>query len=91
MKLSDLLKPRNVNQDGAGIIVGQTTLFLRMVKAGWISPVVDKYNCKLYAEGHVQGCCDLLEHGFLPGENEPSKAEIAAAMAGAMRPAYAKA
>lgn len=91
MKLSELLQPRNINQEGAAIIVGQMRLFLSMVKSGWISPVVDRYNTKLYAQGHVQGCCDLLEHGYLPGENEPDKATIKAAMAGALKPAYAKA
>ncbi len=39
----------------------------------------------------IEGCCDLLEAGFLPGKKDPSPAEIKAALAGAMRPAYAKA
>lgn len=40
---------------------------------------------------YIQGCCDLLEQGYLPGENEPDKATFKAAMAGALHPAYAKA
>lgn len=91
MKYSDLLKPRNTDAIGAAAIVGKGALFERMVKSGWISPVVDAHSCKLYAIGHVEGCCDLLENGYLPGTKEPDKATINAAMAGSMRPPYAKA
>ncbi len=91
MKLAELLQPRNVNQDAAGIIVGQAKLFLLMVQAGWIKPVIDQHKCKLFATGHIQGCCDLLELGYLPSVKNPTKAVLESALAGAMRPAYTRA
>ena len=91
MDVRDLLKPRNVDEKGASLIVGKISLFRRMVSEGWISPIVSLHACTLFAVRHVEGCCDLLEAGFLPGKKDPSPAEKKAAHAGAMRPAYAKA
>ena len=89
-KLSDLgLKPRNVDEQGAGLIVGKVTLFQRMVSHGWIAPIIAKHSCTLFSEFHVQVCCDLLEQGYFPGERDPDFAVIAAAKNGVYKSSYA--
>lgn len=91
-KFSDLgLRPRNVDEQGAGLIIGKVALFRRMVACGWIAPVVAKHSCTLFAEHHVQACCDLLEQGFYPGEKDPDAAVVKAAMNGAYKSSYVSA
>ena len=91
-KFSDLgLKPRNVDEQGAGLIVGKVALFQRMVSRGWIAPVVAKHSCTLYAEHHVQACCDLLEQSYYPGERDPDATVIKAAINGVYKSSYVSA
>ena len=88
-KLVDLgIKPRYVDEQGAGLIIGKVALFRKMVLHGWIEPVVAKHSCTLYSEFHVQACCDLLEQGYFPGERDPGSAVIAAAKNGVYRSSY---
>lgn len=88
LRYEDLIVPRLCDEDGAAVIVKKKALFLRMVDAKWIAPAVDKHSCKLFAVHRVHACCDLLEHGFYPGEKNPSKAQLEAAGKGAFRPEY---
>ena len=82
------LKPRNVDEQAAGQIVGKIALFRRMVACEWIVPVVAKHSCVLYAEHQVQACCDLLQQGYYPGERDPDGAVIKAAVNGVYRSSY---
>jgi hypothetical protein len=88
IRYEDLIVPRFCDEDGAGIIVKKKALFQRMVENKWITATVDKHSCKLFAVHQVHACCDLLEHGFYPGERDPSKKELESARSGAYRPQY---
>ena len=91
-KFGDLgLKPRNVDEQTAGLIIGKVALFRRMVVSGWIVPIVAKHSCTLFAEHHVQACCDLLEQGYYPGEREPDASVVKAAINGVYRSSYVSA
>ncbi len=86
-----LIKPRNVDEQAAGSIIGKVALFRRMVAHRWLVPVVAKHSCTLFAEHHVQACCDLLQQGYYPGERDPDAAVIKAAMNGAYKASYVSA
>ena len=85
------LKPRNVDEQAAGLIVGKIALFRRMVDCKWIVPIVEKHSCVLYAEHQVQACCDLLEQGYYPSERDPEAAVIRAAINGVYKSSYVSA
>lgn len=68
MKYSDLVKiePKLVDTEIASQIIGKRTLFDRCVKAGWITPAVDKHSCKLFSKEKVDECANRIILGDYP-------------------------
>lgn len=88
IRYEQLIAPRLCDETGAGEIVKKLALFRRMVEHNWITPVVSKHSSTLFAVHQVHACCDLIEHGYYPGEKNPDKAVLKAARDGALRPSY---
>lgn len=88
LRYEDLVVPRLCDETGASEIVKKIALFRRLVEHKWITPVVGKHACTLFAVHQVHACVDLIENGFYPGEKDPDKATLEAARKGAFRPAY---
>ncbi len=68
MKYADLIKPLGLRTEQAGVVIGNISLFGRMVRAGWIKPVVDRHSCKLYDAQEVERCWKRLQDGDYPDE-----------------------
>lgn len=88
LRYEDLIVPRLCDEEGAAVIVKKVALFRRMVEHEWIAPVVGKHACTLFALHQVHACCDLIDHGYYPGEKDPDKRTIESARKGAFRPQY---
>lgn len=59
---------RLLNEHDAGQYVGVPALLNRMLKAGWIKPVVDRRKMRLFDVRQLDACCDRLALGEFPGE-----------------------
>ncbi len=77
MKFTDIIKPQmnplGVRADEAGHIIGIPGLFLKMVKAGWIKPIVNRPKEKLFAVSDVELCFIRLKNGEHPQDNPEPK------------------
>lgn len=75
MKFSDLvrapLKPLGVREDEAERLIGIPYLFKKMLRAGWIKPIVHRHKEKLYAMDDVEFCFLRLKNGEHP-EDAPA-------------------
>ncbi len=60
------LTPRLVDTKQAGLLVGKTILIEKMEKAKWLSPVVNRHSCKLFAVADVDTCIARLKNGEYP-------------------------
>ncbi|MCC7518526.1 MAG: hypothetical protein IT578_05010 [Verrucomicrobiae bacterium] len=68
MKYSELVKPLGIRSDEAGAMIGNLSLFERMIRAGWIRPVVNRHSCKLFDVTDVEQCWKRLKAGDYPVE-----------------------
>jgi len=68
MKYSELssIKPLGVRMEEAGKLIGNTSLFRSMWKAGWIKPVIERHSCVLFAVADIERCFDRLRAGDFP-------------------------
>ena len=55
-----------IDGEGAGVLLGRKSVFEDMVKAGWISPIVDRHKAKLYKLEDLKNCVRRLEQGNYP-------------------------
>lgn len=74
MKYSELVKPLGIRSDEAGTMIGNTSLFERMIRAGWIKPVVDRHSCRLFDMADVEQCWKRLKAGDYPAETAEVRA-----------------
>ena len=58
--------PRLLRAEDAGQYVGCPGLLGRMVKAGWIKPLVQRKRMTLFARSKLDECCERLERGEFP-------------------------
>lgn len=70
MKYSDIIKPQmnplGIREDDAGRLIGIPYLFTKMVRAGWIKPIVCRPKEKLFAVSDVELCFIRLRNGEHP-------------------------
>lgn len=69
MRYSEIVcPPRLLRAEDAGRYVGCPGMLTRMVKAGWIKPVVQRKKMTLFVRTQLDGCCQRLEQGDFPEE-----------------------
>ena len=66
MKYSELIKPLGIHTEEAGAMIGNVALFEKMVRAGWIKPVVNRHSCRLFDIKNVEQCWLRLKGGDFP-------------------------
>ena len=68
MKITDIvqMKPLGVREDEAERLIGIAYLFTKMLRAGWIKPIVHRNKEKLFSVEDVERCFLLLRNGEHP-------------------------
>jgi len=65
-----IIAPRNLRAEVAGEYVGCPGLLARMVKAGWIKPLVQRKRLTIFVRSKLDECCERMERGEFPGEGQ---------------------
>ena len=62
--------PRFLRSEDAGQYVGCPGLLARMVRAGWIKPVVQRKRLTLFSRAKLDVCADRMEGGEFPEDDQ---------------------
>ena len=65
-----IIPPRNLRAEVAGEYVGCPGLLARMVRAGWIKPVVQRKRLTLFSRARLDECCERLDRGEFPEDSQ---------------------
>jgi hypothetical protein len=72
VKYSEITKlqsaPRLLRKEAAEAYVGAPQLLVKLVRAGWLKPTVQRNRLTLYDQRRLDDCVERLNGGEFPGE-----------------------